>query len=169
MGLTVSMVHFDTDVDNGNTALPTTHETIKNYNSVTDLKGSLTLQINYIATELDRDYVPGEFCFKVYGLEKFGLGNPSTANNVFSSKHYNGNLSDETGNIENDYWEFKNKRTLNAGDSVDGMVQLAYMIADSKEKCPLNDSKGYAYVEYEGEVLSETYYEFHLKRSDTKA
>ncbi len=167
--LTVSMIHFDSAVDNGSTPLPSSSDSIKNYDRKTDLNGNLTLQINYTATELDRDYAIGEFRFKVYGLEKFGLMDPVKANKLFSATHHKGTLSDETGNVEDDYWIFTNKNKLNEADSIDGMVQLVYKIADSDSGCPLNDSKGYAYVEFNGETISETYYEFHLKKSDTRA
>ena len=167
-GLDVYMTYFDSVTGSGS---PYTSDTdcIKTYETASQLSGSITLQINYLAEELDRDYAAGEFTFNVYGLEKFGLSNPNVAKNIFDSEHHEGTYNAETGTVEGDYWTFRNKSALNEGDSVEGMVQLTYLIGTSLTRCPLNGAKGTAYVEYEGSELSETYFEFNLVKGNTKA
>lgn len=163
---TISMIHFDSAVGGGRTALGPDDDTIKNYETQSSLNETLTLQINYLGDNIANSYAPGELTFKVYGLEKFGLTGPTIANNLFSSRHVAGTYNPETKTVENDYWVFTNKNSFIAGESYDGMIQLVYKVSQNENYCPFNGSYGNAFIEYNGLNLSDTYYEFHLSKKD---
>lgn len=74
---TLSIIYFNSRVDNGRTALNHNTPAILDLDT---LSGTLTLQMNYEGNTLSKNYAPGEFTFKVYGLEKFGLKSPDKEN-----------------------------------------------------------------------------------------
>lgn len=165
----ISMIHYDSAVGNGKTVLTENDDCVKTYEKTSELSGTLTLQINYYSDNLQKTYNPGEFTFKVYGLEKFGLKNPTVAQNLFNATHFPGTYNPETGIIENDYWLFSNKNTFLADSSYDGMVQLVYKIGTSNTTCPIDDANGYAYVEYNNVNYSNTYFSFDLSKQQLTA
>lgn len=160
----MSMIYYDSAVGNGRVALNDSNPCSKEYTSTSSLSGNLTLQVNYEADDLTRDYNPGEFTFKVYGLERFGLQSPSIAGNLFNSTHYAGQYNPETGLVENDYWVFTNKNKIEAGESVEGMVQMVYSIGTSATRCPLDGASGNTYIEYENTEISPLHFDFTLKK-----
>ena len=169
--ISISLIYFDSSVGGGRTALNSDTPCNKSYQKRSDLTGTLTLQVNYGPTDqvtgYERDYEPGEFSFKVYGLEKFGLESPTVPNNTFNRTHHTGTYNPETGVVEDDYWVFTNKTKISQGSNTSGMIQLSYGIQQSGSKCPIDDAAGQVWVEYgEDQKSNELDFSFNLKETE---
>lgn len=163
---TLSMIYFNSRVDNGRTALNHNTPAILDLDT---LSGTLTLQMNYEGNTLSKNYAPGEFTFKVYGLEKFGLKSPTIAGNLFNYTHHVGTYNPDLNIVEDDYYIFTNKTTLNEGTNVSGMVQMSYTIGSGQQRSPYDDSSGTIHAELNDIPTDELYFEFNLKKTTSSA